>query len=195
NLKVEQQEEMRQILESTENLDKFISKILNLTKVESNEIKLNKRSKDLNKILEQCVAKLSFQARSKDIQVQLALDPLFPIRLDPALLTQVFTNIVDNAIKYSPPGSQVRVSSREDGDKVEVTVEDSGLGLEEKEMAQLFTKFFRGNSHPGDPAKGSGLGLYLSRYFIELHEGTVEAYSRPGEGMRFVIRLPLEGAA
>jgi len=194
SLSAEQADELKQILDSTESLDKFISKILNLTKVESNEIKLDKRAKDLNKILEQCVAKLSFQAKSKEIAVELALEPLFPIRLDPALLTQVFTNIIDNAIKYSPPGSRVRVASREVGDHVEVCVEDSGLGLDELEMEQLFTKFFRGKSHPGDETKGSGLGLYLARYFIELHEGTVEAQSRPGEGMKFVVKLPLEGA-
>jgi signal transduction histidine kinase len=194
NLSESQAEELRQILESTESLDKFISKILNLTKVESNEIKLDKRSKDLNKILEQCVSKLAFQAKAKDIQVELGLEPLFPIRLDPALLHQVFTNIIDNAIKYSPAGSRVRVLSREVGDQVEVTVEDSGEGLDEKDMEQLFTKFFRGKSHPGDQTKGSGLGLYLSRYFIELHDGTVEAESRKGEGMKFVIKLPLESA-
>lgn len=192
NLSENQRDELAQILESTESLDKFISKILNLTKVESNEIKLNKRSKDLNKILEQCVTKLAFQAKAKNIQVELGLEPLFPIPLDPALLNQVFTNIIDNAIKYSPPQSRVRVLSREVGDQVEVTIEDSGEGLDAKEMEQLFTKFFRGKSHPGDPTKGSGLGLYLSRYFIELHDGSIEAESRRGEGMKFVVKLPLE---
>ncbi len=187
-----QEDELRQIVASTENLDKFISKILNLTKVESNEIKLNKKSKDINKLIEQCVQKLEFQAKAKDIGVELNLDPLFPIQVDASLLIQVFTNIIDNAIKYSPPGAKVIISSREADDFVEVVIEDTGTGLDEHEQQQLFTKFFRGNAIPGDQAKGSGLGLYLSKYFIELHQGTVQASSEKGAGSKFKIQLPIE---
>jgi signal transduction histidine kinase len=191
-----QQDELDQIISSTENLDKFISKILNLTKVESNEIKLNVKSKDINKILEQCVQKLAFQARSKDIAVDLELDPLFPILVDASLLIQVFTNIIDNAIKYSPPGSRIKVSSKEVAGKyIEVAIEDTGGGLEEHEVQQLFTKFFRGKSIPGDQSKGSGLGLYLSKYFIELHRGRVAAHSVKGSGSRFTIQLPIQAQA
>lgn len=191
-----QEDELNQIISSTENLDKFISKILNLTKVESNEIKLNLKSKDINKILEQCVQKLEFQARTKDIGVELELDPLFPIPVDASLLIQVFTNIIDNAIKYSPPGSRVKVSSKEvGGEYIEVAIEDTGGGLEKHEVEQLFTKFFRGNNIPGDQAKGSGLGLYLSKYFIELHQGRVAAQSMKGSGSRFTIQLPIQGHA
>jgi signal transduction histidine kinase len=190
-----QEDELRQIMQSTESLDKFISKILNLTKVESNEIKLNKKSKDINKILEQCVQKLEFQAKTKDIGVQLELDPLFPIQVDASLIIQVFTNIIDNAIKYSPAGSHVTIRSKEVSDFVEITIEDTGGGLDEQEVQQLFTKFFRGNRIPGDEIKGSGLGLYLSKYFIELHHGRVEASSHKGMGSRFTIQLPIQSDA
>jgi signal transduction histidine kinase len=188
-----QEDEIRQIISSTENLDKFISKILNLTKVESNEIKLNKKSKDINKIIEQCVQKLEFQAKAKEIGVELNLDPLFPIQVDASLMIQVFTNMIDNAIKYSPPGAKVTISSREASDFVEVTIEDTGTGLSEQEQQQLFTKFFRGSAIPGDQVKGSGLGLYLSKYFIELHNGSVQATSQKGSGSKFMIQLPIEG--
>ena len=191
-LNAEQKSEMNQIISSTERLDKFISKILNLTKVESNEVKLNKKSKDINKILDQCVEKLEFQAKSKDISVELHLEPLFPIQLDAALLNQVFTNLIDNAIKYSTPGARVEICSREVGDYVEITVQDNGPGLDKEEMQQLFTKFFRGKTHPGDETKGSGLGLYLSKYFIELHRGTLRAESELGKGCKFIIQLPIQ---
>lgn len=186
-----QKSELRQIIESTESLDKFISKILNLTRVESNEIKLNLKSKDVNKILEQCVQKLEFQAKRKNIKLDLRLDPLFPVQLDASLIIQVFTNLIDNAIKYSPEGAQVEIYSRELTDHIEVIVKDNGYGIDESEQDQLFTKFFRGQSFPGDSAKGSGLGLYLSKYFIELHQGKVWAESAKGNGSKFVIHLPL----
>jgi signal transduction histidine kinase len=186
-----QKGEVKQILDSTENLDKFISKILNLTKVESNELKLNKRTRDVNKLIEKCVEKLSFQAQAKGVEINMQLDTLFPIPLDSALLIQVFTNIIDNAIKYSPAGSTVTIRSREVGEQVEVTIEDNGPGLDAEEQEQLFTKFYRGKSHPGDQSKGSGLGLYLSKYFIELHQGTVDAFSQQGQGSKFSIHLPI----
>lgn len=195
NLAQQQQDELREIVASTESLDKFISKILNLTKVESNEIKLNKRSKDINKILEQCVQKLQFQAKAKNIQVDLKLDPLFPIQVDAALIIQVFTNIIDNAIKYSPPGSKVEIRSSEIGDFVEVIVKDSGPGMDEEEQRQLFTKFFRGKSNMAEQTKGSGLGLYLSKYFIELHQGRIDTHTEKGSGSQFVIQLPIQGEA
>jgi signal transduction histidine kinase len=87
----------------------------------------------------------------------------------------------------------VRIHSREVGEFVEITVEDTGQGLDEQEQQQLFTKFFRGKSIPGDITKGSGLGLYLSKYFIELHRGTVEATSQKGQGSKFSIHLPIQG--
>ncbi len=186
-----QEDELNQIIFSTENLDKFISKILNLTKVESNEIKLNKKSKDVNKILEQCVQKLEFQAHGKDIGVTLSLDPLFPIPIDASLVNQVFTNIIDNAIKYSPPGSFVKIQSREINDFIEISIEDTGGGLEEDEVEQLFTKFFRGRANSDDQVNGSGLGLYLSKYFIELHQGKLRATSQKGVGSKFTIQLPI----
>ncbi|MGE3261458.1 MAG: ATP-binding protein [Bacteriovoracia bacterium] len=187
----QQRGEVKQIIDSTENLDKFISKILNLTKVESNNLKLNKRTRDVNKLIEKCVEKLSFQAQAKGVEIDMQLDTLFPIPLDSALLIQVFTNIIDNAIKYSPSGSRVKIRSREVGEFVEITVEDNGPGLDTEEQEQLFTKFYRGKSIPGDQTKGSGLGLYLSKYFIELHRGTVEAISEQGQGSKFSIHLPI----
>jgi signal transduction histidine kinase len=186
-----QKSEVRQIISSTESLDKFISKILNLTKVESNDLKLNLRDRDINKIVEKCVEKLTFQAQAKGIQIDMQLEPLFPIPVDSALAIQVFTNLIDNAIKYSPAGSTVKIRSREEGDFVEITVEDNGPGLDENDQAQLFTKFFRGNAIPGDEMKGSGLGLYLSKYFIELHHGKVTAASATGQGSKFSVQLPI----
>ncbi|MCO5142451.1 MAG: ATP-binding protein [Oligoflexia bacterium] len=192
NLSDEQQSEIQQIIQSTENLDKFISKILNLTKVESNQLTINKKSKDINKIIEQCVHKLTFQADKKKIEIIQKLEPLFPIKLDAALIIQVVSNMIDNAIKYSPEGSTIVIQSKEVKDYVEIMVSDNGTGLSNKELDQLFTKFYRGESHPGDQTKGSGLGLYLSKYFIELHKGSVEAISEKGKGSRFTIKLPIK---
>lgn len=190
SLSDEQKHAMVQIFQSTESLDKFISRILNLTKVESRDIKLDLRSKDVNQLLEKVVEKLSFQAGQKNIRIERKEEPLFPILLDPTLVIQVLTNVIDNAIKYSPEGSSVTVTTREVGDQIEIEVSDRGPGMSERELRHLFTKFYRGSRGLNDETKGTGLGLYLSKYFIELHRGTIEAFSSPGMGTRFLIRLP-----
>ena len=106
-------------------------------------------------------------------------------------VANVFTNIIDNAIKYTNAGGRVEIQSRETGQNVEIMISDDGSGMDEDELGQLFTKFFRGKSHPGDTSKGSGLGLYLSKYFIELHDGQVDVESTKGSGSRFKILLPI----
>lgn len=196
NLSGEQEREVREILYSTESLDKFISKILNLTKVESSQIKLNRKSKDINKIIETCAHKLSFQAQSKKIQLELKLEPLFPLQIDASLIIQVLTNILDNAIKYSPEGSKIEVSSRELSDKnrIEIRIADTGHGMGREEVTRLFTKFYRGDAASGQQLKGSGLGLYLSKYFIELHNGEIRVDSQKDRGSVFTIFLPMHVA-
>lgn len=185
-----QTEEMQQILQSTESLNKFISKILDLTRIESSNIKLNTQSKDINKVIEKCLEKLEFQAAKKEIRLKASLEPLFPIQIDAALINQVLTNLIDNAIQYSPPGSTVEIFSREVDNHVEVGIRDNGRGLDPKERNLLFTKFYRGENPAGDQVKGSGLGLYLSKYFIELHKGRIEVESEKGIGSTFTISLP-----
>lgn len=191
NLSKEQESEVSQIIQSTENLNKFITKILELTKVESSNIKLNLKSKDINKIIEKCVEKLEFTARQKGIFLKTNLEPLFPINLDAALIIQVLTNIIDNAIQYSPKGSYVEIISEEIDDKIEVRIKDNGRGMDPKERKMLFTKFYRGENPAAEQTKGSGLGLYLSKYFIELHKGTIQVQSEKGSGSTFTISLPL----
>src|SRR3989344_718571 len=185
-----QSEEMQQILTSTDSLNKFITKILELTRIESSNIKLNTQSKDINKVIEKCVENLKFQAAKKDIHLRASLEPLFPIQIDAALIIQVFTNLIDNAIQYSPPGATVEIFSREVGDHVEVGIKDNGRGLDPKERNLLFTKFYRGENPAGDQVKGSGLGLYLTKYFIELHQGSIQVESEKGIGSTFTISLP-----
>lgn len=192
NLSSEQREELDQIIESTESLNKFITKILELTRVESSSIKINSQSKDINKIIEKCVDKLRFEARQKSIEIKLQLEPLFPIQVDASLIIQVLSNLIDNAIQYSPPGSTIEVFSREVNDQVEVGVKDCGRGLDDKERKMLFTKFYRGENPAAEQTKGSGLGLYLSKYFIELHQGTIAVESEKGVGSTFKISLPIE---
>ena len=101
------------------------------------------------------------------------------------------SNLVENAIKYCPEGSHVTVKSREAGENIEIYVEDDGKGISEQDQENIFSKFYRVQDDDSHKTKGTGLGLYLVKYFIELHNGSIDLTSKVGTGSRFRIRLPM----
>ena len=103
----------------------------------------------------------------------------------------MFTNLIDNAIQYSPPGATVEIFSREVGDHVEVGIKDNGRGLDPKERNLLFTKFYRVSGTLAEGSKGTGLGLFICKSIVELHKGRIWAESRLGKGTKFFFTLPV----
>jgi signal transduction histidine kinase len=109
---------------------------------------------------------------------------------DASRLVQVFSNLVSNAVKYTPKGEVVLQAVVAPGG-VEVVVQDSGIGMSKEELSQLFTKFFRGRSPVVTESGGTGLGLVIAKAIVEKHQGTIQVESHPGEGTRFRVLLPL----
>jgi len=187
-----------EIISSTEELNRFITSILELTKIESDRVEFTKTSKDVNRVIKDVIQKFSFSLQTKRIQLQLNLEPLFPIQIDPGLIAKVLSNLIDNAIKYSPVGASIIVSSKESPhlkNCVEISVKDTGYGIEAKDLENLFTKFYRAKNDLTMQTKGSGLGLYLSRYFVEMHAGQLTVDSHPGQGSTFTLTLPIDEKA
>lgn len=184
---------IRQILNSTDDLNRFISTILELSKVESSQLKLNLESKDINTLIERSVDYISTQANREGIAIDLDLDPLFPIKIDTNLILKVLNNLLDNAIKYSPAGSTITVSTQEVDDRwVEISVQDQGIGLDQQEIDNLFSKFYRVKNETTAQVSGTGLGLYLTKYFVEAHRGRVWVDSIKGKGSTFCIQIPMD---
>jgi two-component system, OmpR family, sensor kinase len=118
---------------------------------------------------------------------RLGAQPLMMVG-DPKLLFQVFSNILANAIKYSPGGGLIKFDGAIDADQIVVTIEDNGIGIPEKDLARLFDRYFRASNASG--MVGTGVGLYLVRMVVALHDGDVSVESKEGEGARFKVRLP-----
>lgn len=194
-LNVDQSKGVEQILSSTQELDRFISSILDLAKVESRNIKLNIEQRDLNKIVEDVIGRVQFRAKEKNIQIDTELEPLFPTPVDPNLITRVINNLIENAIKYSPENSRVLISTKEGGDSVEISVRDEGPGIPEKEKEHIFSKFYRISCDETMKQKGSGLGLYLVKYFVELHRGSIQVKDAEKKGSTFTVSLPIANHA
>lgn len=190
-LSARQRDALSRLVESGHELTDFIGSILSLSRIESKDMKLDLHSHDVNKILTSALRKLDHLAVKKNIEVCLELEPLFSVRVDSSLLQTVFVNILENALKYSPEGSRVLVSSEEVGHEVVVQIADQGPGIGPAEKHRIFERFYRGEDSRKSSA-GNGLGLYLARYFIELHNGKVEMESELGSGSTFTIRLPVD---
>lgn len=191
SISIKQREALDTIKNSSEDLLKFISTILSYAKIESEGIDLNRAPVDLNKLIKEVIKKHEFLAQVKHIQIHTELEPIFTIKLDQELIRQVLSNLVENAIKYSPENSKVLITSEEVGNQVVIQVSDQGMGIHPEDLPNIFMKFFRSRNAKSSPIKGSGLGLYLAKYFIELHQGQISVESELNQGTTFTVSLPV----
>tara|TARA_Y100000296_G_scaffold86546_1_gene126668 strand:+ start:19 stop:672 length:654 start_codon:yes stop_codon:yes gene_type:complete len=185
-------EGLRTIIDSTKELNNFITSILDLTKVESRKLTLNRVSKDVNKLIEDIVGELDYEAKQKTITIETELGPLYPIEMDVTLIKRVLSNLIENAIKYSGENTTVEIKSSDDEQWVYIDISDNGVGIPPDDLENIFEKFYRVKNDASHKIKGSGLGLYLVKYFVELHGGSIEASSVVGEGTTFHIKLKNE---
>lgn len=177
------------IVDATKELNKFITSILDLTKIESRNLTLSIVSKDVNQIIENVLKGLQDDAAKKDIRLEKELSALYPISFDIDLVKRVISNLVENALKYSGSGSTVKVTTWDDEKWVYIQISDNGVGIDPADLEHIFDKFYRVKNDASHSIKGTGLGLYLVKYFVELHGGEIEASSTLGQGTVFTVKL------
>ncbi|MGE0528610.1 MAG: sensor histidine kinase, partial [Bdellovibrionales bacterium] len=190
-LSASQQYALETISESSEELTDFIGSILSLSRIESKEMKLQLRSRDVNQILRDVIRKVEYLAKRKDIEIVSELEPLFSIKVDEDLLKTVFANLLENAVKYSPDGRRILVTTEELNNEVVIQVADQGQGIPADDLQHVFERFYRARNSRATTA-GNGLGLYLAKYFVELHNGRIEVESEVDKGSTFTVRLPMD---
>lgn len=172
-------------------LNRYIKTLLQVTRAEARAFELRADSMDINETIEAVCEQLSPLAQSKSIRLDLQLEPMFLIEADSLLIHEVIMNLVENAIKFSPENSTIAVRSHDVDDRVLVMIEDSGPGIPASEVNHIFDKFYRGEQGRAHQ-RGSGLGLYLVKYFVERHNGRVIIDSTPGRGTRIGFSLPIQ---
>ncbi|MBI4404460.1 MAG: CHASE2 domain-containing protein [Deltaproteobacteria bacterium] len=181
---------LKAIAQTNSELARSISDILKVTKMELMAFEIQKEVIDLNRLVEESVESLRFLAEEKKNEIVLDLEPLFSMEGDAHLLREVVTNLVENAIKYSPNNKTVIVRTHEEENKVWITVTDQGEGIPAEEIPRVTGKFYRGKN-TANKTKGSGLGLYLANYFVELHKGKLQISSEIGHGTAVSFWLPI----
>lgn len=129
------------------------------------------------------------QAAKKGITVKLDLIPLY-VYGNPALLSELVMNLLDNAVKYNRENGQVEVALTKVDDRVVLTVSDTGIGIPEDKQERIFERFYRAEESRNKATGGSGLGLSICKHIVENHKGTLQISSKEGEGTTFIITLP-----
>jgi len=151
---------------------------------------LSKKPIVLNSIIGQIISELNFIVEIRGNKVSYDMPEEITVMGDEKMLDLALTNIIDNALKYSPKGT-VKISLNKNGDQAVLAVSDSGIGIEAEDLEYIFQKFFRGrNASLVDP-NGSGIGLYTAKKIIEMHGGRVSIYSVVGKGTRVEVLLPI----
>jgi signal transduction histidine kinase len=171
-------------------LNRMITEMLDLDKMEQGRMKLHREPLDLNAIVSESVDRL--RPNAPQHPVLLRLDPLIgEMSGDRDKLTQVMANLLNNAVKYSPNGGEIVVSTRVEGNTAHVVVRDHGMGIPKEALAAIFERYGRVESPATRHIQGTGLGLPIVRQIVQLHGGTVWAESSVGEGSLFHVTLPL----
>lgn len=177
-----------EIYRQAQRLNTLISQLLDISRIQAGHLVLEPQLVDLVPLVEQIVT--AARAGAGDRAIELHLPDRLIVMVDGLRLEQVVTNLVDNAVKYSPPGAPVEVSAgQSDRETVEITVRDYGSGIPVDRRAAIFQRFYR--AHADTYQSGLGLGLYISQQIVDLHGGTISAEFPEDGGSRFVVRLPL----
>lgn len=189
-----QKNSLNTVIGASNRMNELISTLLNITRMESGTIAVTPKTARLDQLAEEVVKELALMASSKAIKLSVTVTPKTGITVttDQLILKEVLTNLVSNAIKYTPEKGKVSVRLRLQKDNAIVTVKDSGWGIPKFSQDQIFSKFFRAHNIVKRETTGTGLGLYLVKGLIDALGGTIWFKSKEGEGTSFFISLPLQ---
>ena len=179
------------ILHNSERLSDMVSSLLDLTRIEYGELKLNFQNINLNEFIENFILSISNLSKKKNINIQYKPTHIGDINADPQAIERILNNLVDNAIKYSKEDSEILISSSNDsGDHIKVMVEDNGPGISDEDQSYIFGRFYRTASARATDNQGSGLGLAIVKHLVNSLNGEVGIDSVPGKGSVFWFTVP-----
>jgi len=185
----QREELLAKALKENERLEKLIDNILHAARVENRAMQPIKEEIELSHFLQNRINQ--FRKRYPEAQIDLVgLDKIM-ISFDIFMIETVLSNLIDNAVKYSPQSPQITVTAVRENNEIVFSVADKGIGISLEEQKRIFSKFYRVGDEEIRTQKGSGLGLYISQEFVKLHKGIIGFKSNKEKGSIFYFKLPL----
>jgi signal transduction histidine kinase len=179
---------MQKLIRQVDRLNDLINDLLDTTRIAEGRLSFRFESFDLNVLIEDFVEEL--QRISKQHRIVFKKGKIQTITADKERIGQVLSNLIFNAIKYSPGGGDINIHSEEVEKGVKVSIADKGIGIPEKQLKSIFSRFYRVDNPSIRTFPGMGLGLYISAVIIERHGGTIHVESKEGEGSVFSFIIP-----
>jgi heavy metal sensor kinase len=185
-------EAMLNALQDVERLSQIVRALLLLSQAESGQLALQKIRLDLSKLVADVVDQFQIPYEEARVRLTASLPPECPAEVDRIQIERMVSNLLSNALKFTPAGGEVRVSLENEAGSVELAVRDTGCGIDSAHLPHIFDRFYRvpGRDASG-PERGLGLGLSFVAWIVRAHGGTVRVESTPGKGSSFLISLPV----
>jgi heavy metal sensor kinase len=185
-------EAMLNALQDTERLSQIVRALLLLSQAESGQLALQKTRLDLSKLVADVVDQFQIPYEEARVRLTASLPPECPAEVDRIQIERMVSNLLSNALKFTPAGGEVRVSLENDAGSVELRVEDTGCGIATAHLPHIFDRFYRVPGHDASgPERGLGLGLSFVAWIVKAHGGAVRVESTPGKGSNFIVSLPV----
>lgn len=187
----EYRETLAASLAEIERLSRLVNSLLTLSRADAGQLPFTFAPCQLAAVAEDAVKAHASRAAERDVRLDLAAPEPLEVLADADRLREVIDNLVDNALRYAPPGSAVGVSVRREGDRARLSVQDSGPGLSLGEQAHVFDRFYRADRSRARHSGGTGLGLSIAQAIVGAHRGQLSVQSAPGRGCTFLVDLPV----
>jgi signal transduction histidine kinase len=183
---------MNRVTERVKGLVNLSTELLDLSKIESGSVYTEKEEVDISVLLKEEVEFAAPKAHEKSLELFLApLGPLPMMRINRLGMEEVVSNLVNNAIKYTPEGGRIDLSAQSDGKLLTIQVKDTGIGIPAADLDSIFNRFFRVKNKTTRFIVGTGLGLSIVKSIVEAHSGSIKVESKEGRGSTFIVELPL----
>lgn len=186
-------EVMQSVSGQVSHLNTMVNDLLDISRISRGVVPLRSQRLELRRAVNDCVGsvRMSAQANGHELSVSLPPDPVY-LMADPTRLEQMLTNLLTNAVKYTPSGGEIAVTAYEEDDAAVIRIRDTGVGIAPEALRTIFDPFTQHSPESDRHQAGLGIGLTIVRRLAELHGGSIEAYSEgPGKGSEFVLRLPV----
>jgi signal transduction histidine kinase len=179
------------IREEATRLEHLVNDLRILSLADAGELTINLQAIEPERLLQEVAAPYQYQTQRKSITLDLDIDsPLPAIEVDPGRMTQVLTNILDNALRHTPEGGRISLAANQVQDRIEISIQDSGPGITAQDANRIFDRFYRTDPSRQREDGGSGLGLAIAKSIVQAHGGQIRAESEAGRGLKITIALP-----
>ncbi len=194
DLSKEVKEDLGRVLNNVQRLEEYINRLLDVMKIDAKKVELVKKEENIYELIKNCLSDLEFQISQKNLTIDLNVSEDLKLVIDHFRMSQVFLNLLSNAVKFTPNEGDINISIKKDDESIIFCIKDNGKGLKPEEIQKVFGKFVtieQGVDGYSTLEKGSGLGLYIAKGFIEAHGGKIWVKSEGRDlGAEFSFTLP-----